>query len=243
MTDEAQTAEPKPQNIHQAIHAVKTALALHGIAKDRKNAEQKYQFRGVEDVLNALSELFVEHRINVVPRIVHTQSIARTTSKGSAMPASFVDAEFDLVSVDDGSMVTFKACGEGSDMSDKGTNKAMSAAFKYAMTLGFVIPTVGVLDEGDATSPGNEEPSRQQQGAGGGRSNDDEAKKAEAWARREIETFNAYTAEDYAAYKAHVEDEVYLRRRENLKGLHSTAHRHLLTAERNAHDRTDDVPF
>jgi hypothetical protein len=148
------------QNIQQAIHAVKTALALHGIGKDRKNNDQKYSFRGVEDVVNALSELFVQHRINVVPRIIHTQSIERQTSNGKPMPSSFVDAEFDLVSVDDGSLVTFKACGEGADMSDKGTNKAMSAAFKYAMTLGFVIPTVGVLDEGDATTPGSEREER-----------------------------------------------------------------------------------
>lgn len=176
-----------PQNIHQAIHAVKSALALHGIGKDRKNADQKYSFRGVEDVINALSELFVTHRINVVPRIVQVRSVERQTGNGKPMPASFVDAEFDLVSVDDGSLVTFKAPGEGADMSDKGTNKAMSAAFKYAMTLGFVIPTQGVLDEGDATTPGTEreqqrEPERPQ---------DKPQQTPSDWAHRQISFFES----------------------------------------------------
>ena len=227
------------QNIHQAIHAVKSALALHGIGKDRRNADQKYSFRGVEDVINALSELFVAHRINVVPRIVHTESIARVTGKGTPMPSSFVDAEFDLVSVDDGSMVTFKACGEGSDMSDKGTNKAMSAAFKYAMTLGFVIPTQGVLDEGDATTPGMErEQSRNDQPQQGG------AETMSQWLHRHAEAFASFTGPEHEkARVAIVDSSEYKDKKARVQQQSQEAWKKLHDAELAAGQRTDDVPF
>ena len=61
-----------------------------------------------------------------------------------------VEAEFDFVSADDGSVHTARTFGEAMDSGDKATNKAMSAAYKYACFQTFAIPTEGDNDA-DAT--------------------------------------------------------------------------------------------
>ena len=57
-----------------------------------------------------------------------------------------VEAEFDFVSACDGSKHTVKTYGEAMDSGDKATNKAMSAAYKYAAFQTFCIPTEGDND-------------------------------------------------------------------------------------------------
>jgi len=57
-----------------------------------------------------------------------------------------VEAEFDFVSVKDGSKVTARSFGEAMDSADKATNKAMSAAYKYTAFQTFCIPTEGDND-------------------------------------------------------------------------------------------------
>ena len=43
--------------VYGAIAAVQAALAKHGIAKARKNAQQGYAFRGIDDVYCAIAPL------------------------------------------------------------------------------------------------------------------------------------------------------------------------------------------
>jgi hypothetical protein len=57
-----------------------------------------------------------------------------------------VEAEFDFVCAEDGSKHTVKTFGEAMDSGDKATNKAMSAAYKYAAFQAFAIPTEGDND-------------------------------------------------------------------------------------------------
>lgn len=54
----------------------------------------------------------------------------------------------------DGSSICHTACGEGLDFGgDKATNKAMSAAYKYAMFLGLAIPVdASAVEDGDSES-------------------------------------------------------------------------------------------
>jgi hypothetical protein len=59
--------------------------------------------------------------------------------------------EFAFVSVSDGSTHIVKTYGEAMDSADKATNKAMSAAYKYACLQTFCIPTEGDNDA-DATT-------------------------------------------------------------------------------------------
>jgi len=67
-----------------------------------------------------------------VPRILDRQSVDRVSKSGTAQFYVTVCAEFDFIAVSDGSKVTARTYGEAQDSGDKATNKAMSAAYKYA---------------------------------------------------------------------------------------------------------------
>ena len=133
--------------VYQAINQVQTDLAKLGIAKDRTNQQgNSYKFRGIDDVYNAIAPLLAKHGLCILPRMVSRQCIERQTAKGSAIFYVTVEAEFDFVAAEDGSKHTVRTFGEAMDMSDKATNKAMSAAYKYAAFQAFAIPTEGDND-------------------------------------------------------------------------------------------------
>jgi hypothetical protein len=72
--------------------------------------------------------------------------IDRQSKSGGALFYVTVHAEFDFVSAIDGTTHTAATFGEAMDSGDKATNKAMSAAYKYAAFMTFAIPTEGDND-------------------------------------------------------------------------------------------------
>jgi len=133
--------------VYKAINSVQTALSKIGISKDRTNSQGSgYKFRGIDDVYNALSPLLAEHSLCILPRMLNREIIERMSKSGSALFYVTVEAEFDFVSAEDGSKHTVKTFGEAMDSGDKATNKAMSAAYKYAAFQAFAIPTEGDND-------------------------------------------------------------------------------------------------
>lgn len=127
--------------VYQAINAVQKDLASSGIGKNQVNTFDKYKFRGIDDVYNALAPLLAKHGLLIMPRIISRDVVERESQKGGALFYVTVDAEFDFIAAEDGSKHTVKVFGEAMDRGDKGTNKAMSAAYKYAMFEAFCIPT------------------------------------------------------------------------------------------------------
>lgn len=136
--------------VYQAINKVQAELAKQGIGKDRKNQAQGYKFRSIDDVYNVLSSILAENGLCVLPRIISRDLRLAETKSGGSMHYVTVEAEFDFVSSEDGTKHTVKSYGEAMDSGDKATNKAMSAAHKYAMLMAFSIPTEGDNDP-DAT--------------------------------------------------------------------------------------------
>ena len=133
--------------VYQAINAVQTELAKVGITKSRTNQQgASYKFRGIDDVFNTVSPLMAEHGLCILPRVLTRECVERQTKAGGAIFYVTVEVEFDFVSAEDGSKHTVKTFGEAMDTSDKATNKAMSAAYKYAALQAFAIPTEGDND-------------------------------------------------------------------------------------------------
>ena len=133
--------------VYAAIAAVSKNMATQGISKDRKNQQGSgYNFRGIDDVLNALSPSLVEHGLVIIPRCIERESVERQTKSGGAIFYTTVKVEFDFIAVSDGSKHTAVMYGEAMDTSDKSTNKAMSAAYKYVAFQTFCIPTEGDND-------------------------------------------------------------------------------------------------
>lgn len=134
-------------HVYQAIAEVQGELAKTGIAKTRTNTQGSgYQFRGIDDVYAALSPLLAKHKLVVVPRVTQREVIERQSRNGGALFYVTVHAEFDFVSAIDGTCHTAATFGEAMDSGDKATNKAMSAAYKYAAFMTFAIPTEGDND-------------------------------------------------------------------------------------------------
>lgn len=147
-------------NVYQLIATVASELAQDGISKNRKNQQQGYQFRGIDDVYNALAPVIAKHGLVILPRILAREISERQAKGGGVLFSVVVEAEFDFVSSHDGSKHTVKTYGEAMDSADKATNKAMSAAYKYAAFQTFCIPTEGDNDA-DAHTPQVATPGRQ----------------------------------------------------------------------------------
>lgn len=132
--------------VYQAINKVQAELATIGITKDKRNQQQGYNFRGIDDVYNVISPLLAKHGLCILPRVLSRTVTEKLTSKGGNMFYVAVEVEFDFVSSEDGTKHTVKTFGEAMDSGDKATNKAMSAAYKYAAFQAFAIPTEGDND-------------------------------------------------------------------------------------------------
>lgn len=142
---------PKVARVYPAIVKVMAAMARDGIGKDRKNEQQGFKFRGIDDVYNALSRELSNASLVVLPRVLSRIVTEKTTQAGKTLFYVALQVEFDMVSAEDGSRHTIVTFGEAMDSGDKATNKAMSAAYKYAMFQAFCIPTEGDNDA-DATT-------------------------------------------------------------------------------------------
>lgn len=139
--------------VYKAINAVQSALSKTGISKDRRNPQGSgYNFRGIDDVYNAVAPLLAEHGLCILPRMTERSCEERQSKSGGALFYTTVKAEFDFVCAEDGSRHTVVTYGEAMDSGDKSTNKAMSAAYKYAAFQAFAIPTEGDNDA-DAHTP------------------------------------------------------------------------------------------
>lgn len=136
--------------VYQAIAEVAAELATRGISKDSRNQAQGFNFRGIDAVYNALAPLLAKHKLCILPRCISREYVERTNAKGNALFYVTVQAEFDLVSAEDGSKHTVSTFGEAMDSGDKATNKAMSAAYKYAAFQTFCIPTEETSIDADA---------------------------------------------------------------------------------------------
>ena len=132
--------------VYAAISAVQGELARAGISKDSTNTFDNYKFRGIDAVYGALSPLLAKHGLCMLPRMLSRESVERVTAKGGALFYVTVEAEYDFVCAEDGSKHTVRVFGEAMDRGDKATNKAMSAAYKYAAFQAFAIPTEGDND-------------------------------------------------------------------------------------------------
>lgn len=132
--------------VYKAIAAVTAHMAKEGISKDRRNQQQGYNFRGIDDVYNAVGKVIAENQLVIIPRVVKMDREERQTAKGGFLMYTVLTVEFDLVSAKDGSKAMACTIGEAMDSGDKSANKAQSAALKYATMQIFMIPTEGDND-------------------------------------------------------------------------------------------------
>lgn len=121
------------------------------IAKGRKNIQQGYTFRGIDDVFSALQPALIKHGVFFVPEVLKSEQIERETAKGGRLIYTILLVAYTFYAPD-GSSVHTVVVGEAMDSGDKSSNKAMSAALKYAVLQIFCVPTEAT-DDADYDTP------------------------------------------------------------------------------------------
>ena len=125
------------------------------IEKNQRNSQQGYAYRGIDDAMNTLQNLLPKYGVFYVPEVLESHREERTTAKGGNLIYSVLKVKYTFYA-EDGSHIAAVVQSEGMDSADKSSNKAMSAACKYALFQVFNIPTKEFVDP-DATTP---EPSK-----------------------------------------------------------------------------------
>lgn len=137
--------------VFTAISKVMATLAKAGISKDRRNEQQNYKFRGIDDVYNALSSALVDAGLVIIPRFANRHVVERITAKGSVLFYTSMEGHFRIFHVGGSCVEVGPFYGEAMDSGDKSSNKAMSAAYKYMAMEVFCIPTEGDNDADGTT--------------------------------------------------------------------------------------------
>lgn len=132
-----------PGQIYQLIG---NAIGMIGaIGKDKKNVQQGFMYRGIDQVYNTLNPVMAELGIFFLPEVLDMKREERTTKNGTILTYTILTMKYTAFAPD-GSYVCMTVVGEGMDSGDKGCNKAMSVAMKYAMFQLFCIPTEEMKD-------------------------------------------------------------------------------------------------
>ena len=110
------------------------------ITKSEKNQQQGFKFRGIDNVMNELHELFAKNDVFILQEVQDFTVDDRPTAKGGTLFYTRAKIKFRYMTTD-GSFVETVNVGEAMDSGDKGMNKAMSIALKYSLLQMFLIPT------------------------------------------------------------------------------------------------------
>lgn len=142
----AQDAPSRPThaNVHQAICAVMSAVGP--IAKEHKNAQQGYKFRGIADAYQALQRLLAHNGLWVAPVAIDEIMVTQVTTRGGAQLQHLRVRVTYRFSHESGTYADVVTIGEGMDSGDKCSGKALSTAHKYALFQAFAIPEDDPID-------------------------------------------------------------------------------------------------
>lgn len=125
---------------------------IDAVGKNRENQQQKFKYRGIDDVMNAINPALIKHKVFIVPEVLEEKREERQTKGGSNLIYSICKIRFRFCA-EDGSYIEAITVGEGMDSGDKATNKAMAIAFKYACFQVFCIPTEEMKDPDSECPP------------------------------------------------------------------------------------------
>ena len=112
------------------------------------NSHQKFNFRGIDAVINAVSPAFREHGVVCTPVVIDsTYESVQVGQNRTVMGHARVTVQYIFYAVD-GSNISTTVVAESMDSGDKATAKAMSVAYRTALLQTLCLPT----DEPDPDS-------------------------------------------------------------------------------------------
>lgn len=150
---DAAQRDDAPLAVHEAVAEVTRRIGI--IAKTRRSQGpgENYNFRGIDDVLEALHPILGDVGLLILPgEVIEQQREQRATRAGGTLNVCHLRVRYLLVGPD-GTRLTGEAWGEAGDSGDKATQKAHSQSYKTFCLQTFSIPTQqSAADDPDGSS-------------------------------------------------------------------------------------------
>ena len=131
--------------VHQALS--KVMADVQAVRKDSKNQAQRFNFRGIDAVMNAVGPALRKHGVTILPEEVDVHRSNGTTSSGKQTAEVVVKVTYRVYGPA-GDSIHGKVAAEAMDFGDKAIAKAMSVAYRTFLLQALTIPT----DEPDPDS-------------------------------------------------------------------------------------------
>lgn len=124
--------------------------AVGAVGKGERNAQQGFNFRGIDAVVNAVAPAMIDAGVSVLPNVrTYDYGSVEVGKQRTPMGHARVVVEYTFVGPE-GDTLTCSAAGEAMDSGDKATAKAMSVAYRTALLQALTLPTTEV--DPDATT-------------------------------------------------------------------------------------------
>ena len=131
--------------VHQALS--KVMAEVQAVRKDSKNQAQRFNFRGIDAVMNAVGPALRKHGVTILPEDVEVHRSNGTTANGKQTAEVVVKVTYRVYGPA-GDSIHGKVAAEAMDFGDKAIAKAMSVAYRTFLLQALTIPT----DEPDPDS-------------------------------------------------------------------------------------------
>ena len=147
-----------PICVNGKIHAAMVAIMkeIDPVGKSATNKHQGYDYRPVDEFMNVANVAMSNHKVTVRPIQVEDKldDLAQVKNyKGEIKYKHRISVVVTyMFQHEDGSFILAQSRGFGEDSSDKASNKALAASFKYLLMQSLLVPT-RELDDGDSETP------------------------------------------------------------------------------------------
>lgn len=124
--------------VHQALS--KVMAEVQAVRKDSKNQAQRFNFRGIDAVMNAVGPALRKHGVTILPEDVEVNRSNGTTANGKQTAEVVIKVTYRVYGPA-GDSIHGKVAAEAMDFGDKAIAKAMSVAYRTFLLQALTIPT------------------------------------------------------------------------------------------------------
>lgn len=132
--------DPEMVPVHLAWLRVRKEVRAIGKGEVYNGGGTRFNFRGVDTVVNVFGPITLKHGISIFPERVEASYRDTTSAKGSKMRECTARVTW-LIIGPRGDTLTAQTQGEALDSADKGTAKAQSVAYRVLLLTGGMTPT------------------------------------------------------------------------------------------------------
>lgn len=150
--------------VHQALN--KVMGDVQAVKKDSKNQAQRFNFRGIDAVMNAVGPALRKHGVTILPEDVDVHRSNGTTANGKQTAEVVVKVTYRVYGPG-GDSIHGKVAAEAMDFGDKAIAKAMSVAYRTFLLQALTIPTDEPDPDGESFERGAPRGTGGSQGNGG----------------------------------------------------------------------------